>query len=839
MSAEPESQLLQRRTSELQERWIELNKKLARLKRTYFLETRPEEKLRLRFLIVKTQSERGRVEHDLDACESELASALSATHQDHDLAEKKPSFEDTNRTRSIKKLDWPITQEIVNLLAPFMQGASERHAMLTLALGHSPILHRLDFSGAVEPFVLNMISALAAYGEVEPGKQALWALLEVVRDRVGLDRQVRIDALYPVVNAIDQDIDQTLVESPTPSDSASIYYRLAKIAEQKGNYTVAKSYYQKSLEIDEKNNNEHGAASTLAALGELLQSTGDPENAQIYLQRALILRERILGLDDPDTIHVRDLLQLREQALARKSFTQTVPWGEKLLNRLEKDGASLTHIRWANDNSNDSCFLQIHLPEILQNAYGLAPEALLLAVRDEVQSQHLQTAREVIYTQHFRFDFDLLIVVDNKPNLAERLDRMFQVWGQWIPWSLRDGDFPPLKTQFHQHLQSFDIFEQRDPVRGRQVIGRKRTVEDLTKRLQRGQAVGIFGLRKIGKTTVVRAVTDELDPDSLRFSLPGSNYLVNDLNKARLLVVWLDVQNVWERRLDCLLQCLQKELERRFAFERIPLPQPDAAATPLDRLSTALETALQLTSLPLCIVLDEYDLLFEGYDGQPAIQGIEKLFRLFRGLAQQTGKLSLVVIGRDPDFLQRPEMGGHANPMLNWFIPYWLGPFEPTDADELLSRLGRRVLLNVGVETRKTALRWTGGHPLLHRQYGSALLTLARTRQPEALLIPTDAFHQQAVDIFLKRDSVITQCREIFHLLDARYPQAADLLRKLCQEPERDLPEIIQNHGGWYKPAIRILQNFGLVLESRQSPCIPEVLRWYVHVIAPDRTLMA
>jgi hypothetical protein len=98
-------------------------------------------------------------------------------------------------------LDTVTCQEIVDLLVPLMKSEGERQALLALALGHdSPILRRLDLTGAVEPFLLNLIGVLLEYGEVEPGRQALWVLLEVVRARVGLDRQARIDRLRSVIN---------------------------------------------------------------------------------------------------------------------------------------------------------------------------------------------------------------------------------------------------------------------------------------------------------------------------------------------------------------------------------------------------------------------------------------------------------------------------------------------------------------------------------------------------------------------------------------------------------------------------------------------------------------
>jgi hypothetical protein len=98
-------------------------------------------------------------------------------------------------------LDTTTQQELLELLSPLLERESDRRALLASALGADcPVLQRIEWGGAVEPFILRMSEALARFGEVRGGEQALWALLQSVRERVGIDRQARIDALKPIVN---------------------------------------------------------------------------------------------------------------------------------------------------------------------------------------------------------------------------------------------------------------------------------------------------------------------------------------------------------------------------------------------------------------------------------------------------------------------------------------------------------------------------------------------------------------------------------------------------------------------------------------------------------------
>ncbi|MBN1283940.1 MAG: SUMF1/EgtB/PvdO family nonheme iron enzyme [Anaerolineae bacterium] len=100
------------------------------------------------------------------------------------------------------ELDRDTLNEIIDLLTPHMEGERERRALLRLALGDIPLLQQIEFTGATQFFLVEMINKLKAFGEIKPGVQALWAVLLEVRDKgwVGVDKQQRIDILRHNVN---------------------------------------------------------------------------------------------------------------------------------------------------------------------------------------------------------------------------------------------------------------------------------------------------------------------------------------------------------------------------------------------------------------------------------------------------------------------------------------------------------------------------------------------------------------------------------------------------------------------------------------------------------------
>ena len=99
------------------------------------------------------------------------------------------------------KLDSDTINELVELLTPFLESEQNRRPLLVLALGNDiPVLQRIIWSGSVATFIPEMVCKLADYGEITPGRQALWVLLEYMRSQVGVDLQQRINKLRPLID---------------------------------------------------------------------------------------------------------------------------------------------------------------------------------------------------------------------------------------------------------------------------------------------------------------------------------------------------------------------------------------------------------------------------------------------------------------------------------------------------------------------------------------------------------------------------------------------------------------------------------------------------------------
>ena len=91
-------------------------------------------------------------------------------------------------------IDLVFFNELVALFTPYLIDQSDRRTLLGATL-NDVVYSQINFGGSASNFTPQMITTLLQYGEVEPNKQAIIALLESLREQVGFDRQQEIDRL--------------------------------------------------------------------------------------------------------------------------------------------------------------------------------------------------------------------------------------------------------------------------------------------------------------------------------------------------------------------------------------------------------------------------------------------------------------------------------------------------------------------------------------------------------------------------------------------------------------------------------------------------------------------
>lgn len=235
--------------------------------------------------------------------------------------------------------------------------------------------------------------------------------------------------------------------------------------------------------------------------------------------------------------------------------------------------------------------------------------------------------------------------------------------------------------------------------------GRHDLLERLPMALRQGQHVGLFGLRKVGKTSFIH---------QLRVRLSSTP------------TMWIDCQGypaIAEQLFNVILDQFRTELKIRGT---------DAASVPIESLHEFRAQFLKLYELwarsggngPIILILDEADKLFPDRKISQSDQILAvwiSLFRVLRALAQERGCLSVLATAYRPDLNRQNILSSSLgeNPMFMSFQEYFLGSLGRNETEVMLREIGAWKDIDWSSEALTSTYELCGGHPLITRFFAS------------------------------------------------------------------------------------------------------------------------
>lgn len=284
-----------------------------------------------------------------------------------------------------------------------------------------------------------------------------------------------------------------------------------------------------------------------------------------------------------------------------------------------------------------------------------------------------------------------------------------------------------------------DVFDDSEPViHASEFFGRELVVQELVSRVYLGQLAAIFGLRKIGKSSVLRRVMELLDADTLHLCVTSVvlcnatriksgrwSIVLNDL-----LADWADVLN---RRAKAMGSPTEVTPRRLAGITQTGKPAPtdgqiaDAFQYDVEkilRVARSLAERSHSQGIRLVALFDEADELYPdgadpGYWRYDYFALWNTLQTLKRGLDDPT-EFSYLLFGVNPTGVESGSILGKANPLFE-LSPNYLKPLAKSGAKALLCGLGERVGLSFDDAAVAAAFEISGGHPWLLRKLGSQI----------------------------------------------------------------------------------------------------------------------
>ncbi len=320
----------------------------------------------------------------------------------------------------------------------------------------------------------------------------------------------------------------------------------------------------------------------------------------------------------------------------------------------------------------------------VQNILGAEREILIIGnVYADQQARSLQFTRRVINESDGRLETSLCVFVHQDPRGNAKLKR----WGREngiavIPVYTSTGVLP--RGQEMERLLSYEFFTQ-DPfdVTGpvasdAQFFGRRTEAQELARKLQAGHIRACFGIRKIGKTSILHRVLAELKDNYDAVTL--------FIDCQRDDVFGLDAAGLLSSITQSLLSL--KKSGRQYA-------EVDAISSQASIADAAksFQSALAEFDVPVVLAFDEIDYITPGNGAaEQWRRGFLEFWRnvraAYHAAARDERKVSLLISGVSSRWFSVESIDGIENAALAFIPEEYLSPLPRGAANAMIKNIG-------------------------------------------------------------------------------------------------------------------------------------------------------
>ncbi|BBD63465.1 hypothetical protein NIES2109_63150 (plasmid) [Nostoc sp. HK-01] len=367
------------------------------------------------------------------------------------------------------------------------------------------------------------------------------------------------------------------------------------------------------------------------------------------------------------------------------------------------------------------------LTSVPQGLKLLPPVSVLISdgvlTKDDV-SELVKKSRQPIRTG---FDNTAILLYQEPPDtivrlrIAEvRLEDNFMI----IPISLAEAEnslsdsriCEAVFTEYvNRYIKRANFFDDKNAISDTvSFFGRIELLNRLKEELLGYQAIGLFGLRKSGKTSILY---------QLSFLLRNHPIVRIDLQQYTGYRYGADLFNDILRQLSTLVRNYIPEYSPNFEYFISSTPTLEITNKFVKRIHDLTE-ALQLAGyqLPILCLMDEVERILPN--SNHPIEKVEEFnacFGALRVLCQDKDKrnLSLIVADVHPDcnrINNWPQDGVSTNPVFSFFKEIYLYPFSEQETVEMLTSIAEFMGLNFDSQTPIEIHKESGGHPFIARQ---------------------------------------------------------------------------------------------------------------------------
>lgn len=331
----------------------------------------------------------------------------------------------------------------------------------------------------------------------------------------------------------------------------------------------------------------------------------------------------------------------------------------------------------------------------------------------------------------------------------------------------KDDEFVP--NRFRKLFYQRDLFDIQDPLQtDLYFFGRTDLVHEIVNKHLCSQNIGIFGLRKTGKTSILFGVE-------------------RVLKKKGVVSVFIDCQTLhlqnWQRALFFLISKLR---------ERCGVPKNKIHCQ--EEYENGLTAELfkedvqaifkQNNKNSILLIFDEIEnITFDTSASETWKSGESfiKFWQVIRSTYHQLHKenvFTYLIAGTNPHCVEQSRISHVDNPIFSQFNPTFIEPFTYDQTKEMVQRLGGYMGLEFPDTICSHLVEDFGGHPLLIRQMCSYLHKSIHEARPFQI---DKSLYNRVKDEFYKSSTGFNKYAEmVLDVLVSDYPDEYDMLTYLA-----------------------------------------------------------
>ena len=338
-----------------------------------------------------------------------------------------------------------------------------------------------------------------------------------------------------------------------------------------------------------------------------------------------------------------------------------------------------------------------------------------------------------------------------------------------------------LSNRMREFLYEKDLFGIAVPLKNDTLFfGKDRTniISELYARYKQGEEGGLFGLRRIGKTSILNLLKlriAEADGVAVYFDCSSSHHFRwYEFLKyiIKTIISEYSVEQNENGNVVLNVVCDIEITEERYN-------EKDAVTSFMEDVKVLYQ---MLDNRRILLILDEIESI--GYTTSPSKWWREEndalyFWQAIRTLIQMHSEyLSFVIAGVNPMCVEIQSINKFDNPIFGMFSPIYTSLFEYEDVKKMVSSIGGRLGISFEDAVYAKMMEDYGGHPFLVRQVCSQInseLNAKRSERPTTI-----SMYSYNLKCDEYRQGMTSVIEQILGVIENYYPSEFELLKRLA-----------------------------------------------------------